>query len=289
LPYLEYNDIYSTLQIKGGTPWQEPSSSSSSSSGGSSSSSSGSDSSSAATPHQIARETSIKLFLCPSYKGPTMSPQLAILKGFGGNAGSGAQIRGALTNYKGMGGTQKESLGFRIKSSGTAPYGTAANHPDGVMFPDVRGVGMNEISDGLGNTIAAVETIETQYSRWMIGTEATLAGLPSASDPLKAGLTIQYNGTYKIYAPQGYNGQTDPSQSAMPNTAKTYLGYDYSDPANNYDTTQGGNVRYGPSSQHNAVTNHLFADGRAVPVTNTVDYALYMFLITRQNNDPGRL
>jgi hypothetical protein len=36
------------------------------------------------------------------------------------------------------------------------------------------------------------------------------------------------------------------------------------------------------------VTNHLFADGRAMPLMNNIDYALYMFLITRQNNDPGR-
>jgi hypothetical protein len=208
-------------------------------------------------------------------------------------------VIGGLTNYKGMGGSTKESLVFKIYNdqnpvkTGTPPYGPTPTtiHPDGVMYPGTYADGAREtdIGDGLGTTIVACETIEQTYARWMLGTEATLAGLPSQSDPAHANTTISWNTTYNYYAPQGYNGQFD-AMGGIPSNAKTYLGYNYTPPQatsgtqNLYDPTN--RIHYGASSQHAGLVIHLFADAGARPVSNNIDVALYFFLITKNNQDP---
>jgi hypothetical protein len=45
-------------------------------------------------------------------------------------------------------------------------------------------------------------------------------------------------------------------------------------------------AQYGPSSHHSGVTNHLLADGSVQSISNDIDVAAYMFLITRNNGDP---
>ena len=43
----------------------------------------------------------------------------------------------------------------------------------------------------------------------------------------------------------------------------------------------------GPQSQHPSVTNHLMVDGSVHTLSNTIDVAAYMFLITRESGDPA--
>ena len=44
-------------------------------------------------------------------------------------------------------------------------------------------------------------------------------------------------------------------------------------------------IRLGPSSDHSGVTNHLYADGSVHAISNAIDAAAYMFIITRNGGD----
>jgi prepilin-type N-terminal cleavage/methylation domain-containing protein len=279
LPYLDAQVMYSSLQVNGGEPWQEASGTT-------------------GTPRQIARQQALSMFICPSYNGPKVTPSTPMLSGVMGN-NPATSVIGGLTNYKGIGGSTKESFPFKIYADqttpkqGTPPYGPTPTtiHPDGAMYPGTYADGAREsdFGDGTTNTVMACETIEQTYARWMLGTEATLAGLPSKGDPANASTTIAWNQTYNFYAPQGFNGKFD-AEGAIPSNVKTYLGYNYTPPQatggtqNLYDPTN--KIHYGPSSQHANVVNHLFADGGARPIQNSIDVALYFFLITKNNQDP---
>jgi len=259
LPYIDQATLFDTLRVKSGLPWIEPKTN--------------------VELHKTARETVIPVYRCPStnapqdYNGP-------ILKGYAGR--STADLRGALTSYKGMGGTVKESLPFKVVTTGTVPYGSKTDHPDGVLFPSSEGLRSNEIADGAGQTIMAVETIETRYARWMIGTEATLAGLPSSNDPTGSGVQITKSTQMGYYAPTGFDGGFD-SDSRVSESARTYLNYDYRTLTNKYDATL--DIKYGPSSRHPGVVNHLFCDGVARSLPTQTDVAVYMFLITRSGGE----
>lgn len=260
LPFLDQKPLFDTLTIRPrGLPWIEPNTS--------------------REYHKTARETTIQVFLCPSSKaGRDYTGN--VLKGWLGRSSSGS-IKGALTSYKGMGDTQKEGIPFRLPGHGqTAPY--PSTHPDGVMYPDVEGVRLSDITDSQSQTILAVETIENKYSRWMFGTEATLAGLPSQNDPAKAGTQIVYNTRLGYYAPQGFDGGFK-NDSKLQASLKTYLNYDYNPTANKYDPKE--DIKYGPSSSHAGMVNHLFCDGNVRAIDVNVDVAAYMFLITRGGNE----
>jgi prepilin-type processing-associated H-X9-DG protein len=192
-------------------------------------------------------------------------------------------IKGALTSYKAMGDSQKEGIPFRLPGHGqTAPY--PSTHPDGVLFPAVDGDGcrLADITDSQSQTIMAVETIEDKYARWMIGTEATLAGLPSHNDPAKAGTQIVYNSRLGYYAPQSFDGGFK-NDTKLSGTLKTYLNYDYKPVANKYDPKE--DIKYGPSSMHSGTVNHLFCDGNVRSLDVNVDVAAYMFMITRSGSE----
>ena len=110
--------------------------------------------------------TSMKEFVCPSngnplYQQPQSSPP-----------------QFAFTNYKAMGASCKSSLAFCTNSSGSPPYGTAAVHPDGAIFPSGNNLPISRILDGLSHTIIIMETIDDTFSVWMIGSQRTLTGLP---------------------------------------------------------------------------------------------------------------
>ena len=59
--------------------------------------------------------------------------------------------------------------------------------------------------------------------------------------------------------------------------------------SNRYDdkTDENAKVKYGASSGHGGVVNHLFGDGAVWSISKEIDVAVYMFLITRRNGDPS--
>lgn len=258
LPEMDYKVMYDTLEIRNGVPWIERT-------GGE-----------AGTPHQKAAETVIYPYRCPSMGTKDQTYVGAMCKGIKGNSGGGttAEWKAVNTSYKAIGGTFKESLSQSISPDNPKPpYGTAKNHPDGILFPAAQGTRMADTLDGQTYTILVAETIEPKQARWMFGTEATMAGLPSADDPAGCGVTVEFDKARGIFRPT-------PSQSNF----KTYLAYDYDKKENYYDRTSDPQVKFGPSSPH-IVVNHLFADGQVREISRGINPAIYMSLITKAGKE----
>jgi polygalacturonase len=98
------------------------------------------------------------------------------------------------------------------------------------------------------------------------------------------------------YAPTGFTPGAYDDQSTISKAFKTYLAYDYSQPSQQYvdngldlsngPTGSGYQITRGPGSNHNGVTVHGFVDGSVHSLSNKIDIALYMALITRNMGDP---
>ena len=194
LPYMDNAAIYNTLvPLNGTVPWAEV---------GSQTYTPVTAGTNTSSPHNAACTSVIASFICPSFSGQNTYSGSDIHKGFLKNSTSGATapngLPGALTNYKGIGGSVKESIPQLLNTApGTAtgttpclvPYGSSTTgpqpviHPDGVLFPSTtsNSCRIADIADGQTNTVMICETIEPKYARWMIGTETTVAALPSGS------------------------------------------------------------------------------------------------------------
>ena len=154
LPFMEYDTLYKTLPDQG-----DPEDT---------------------TNQAIAdvMKTQIKEFICPSGpRGPLSKTRWRKPQSAG------------ITNYKAMGATTRDSLKMVANPTAKPPYGTMAPtantvplHPDGAIFPG-NGTRAADILDGLSHTIFTIETIDEAASRWMVGKEATLVGLPQKSSP----------------------------------------------------------------------------------------------------------
>ncbi len=263
LPYMEQKPLWDTLKIRASYPLEGYGT--------------------VTHPSYNAMNTFIKGFHCPS---------------FGGNKYVGT-VTEAITNYKVLGGSVIESLEVATTASPTPPtWGT--DHPDGGVFPGSRH-GTNAFQqDGTAHTIIVVESVEPYFSRWTLGLETAVVGLPSSASITAATGTIAH--PYPAGYEQGPNQFWDETTVTNP---LTYLDWDYDDPnvteyGGEYDdgtvppaTTPPSEIhsdatlaKYGPSSHHAGMTNHLFADGSVHTISNEIDAAAYMFLITRNNGDP---
>jgi prepilin-type N-terminal cleavage/methylation domain-containing protein len=160
----------------------------------------------------------------------------------------------ALTNYKAMSATSQTSL------SKGSPYPGA--HPDGAMYPGVRNT-IGALSDGTAYTVMACEAADGAL--WAAGSTASAVGLPN-------GLTYtNTHGFGPFYAPTGFNGKYDELGGTQAVATKMRTAPD----------------AQGPGSMHPQVVNHLWGDGAVNSVNKELDAALYMFIITRANGDPG--
>ena len=70
-----------------------------------------------------AMNTQLKQLICPSNRNPTFQNPTADPPQF------------ALTNYKAMGASQRDSLLMAANPTAKPPYGTAKIHPDGGLYP----------------------------------------------------------------------------------------------------------------------------------------------------------
>jgi prepilin-type N-terminal cleavage/methylation domain-containing protein len=180
-----------------------------------------------------------------------------------------------ISNYKALGATHIESLSVASPRPTVPKYNPAGAHPDGGIFPGSKH-GMKEITDGAAYTFLLAETIEPTFARWTVGREMTMVGLPR---------TIEFAKVRDYWAPVGFTPDKFWADTTVsPNDV--YLRWDYDkNPYDGGDGSQGG--KFGPSSYHIHVTNHLFADGSVQSVGNAIDAAAYMFLITRCAGDPS--
>lgn len=214
------------------------------------------------TSTSLAYITQISAFECPSYSGPRFAfPKTN-------------PPTGALTNYKAIGATHHGSLAQAEGGGGRPPARYEGSHPDGALYPG-DGDKISSMADGTSHTVMACETIEHKEAVWCLGSTATLVGLP----PSVSYTSIPAVGDY--WAPAGYNGNYDDRGGTS--QLQTYLRWDYK----NDGPYLSNQYRIGPSSEHPKVVNHLFGDGTVHSISKQIDAALYFFIITKANGDPG--
>ena len=134
-----------------------------------------------------AMNTSLAELVCPSnrnrlFQNPTASPP-----------------QFAFTNYKASGATTRDSLLMAANPSAPPPYGAASLHPDGTIFPAGTNLPLSSIVDGMSHTILIMETMDGANSRWIVGNECTLVGMPQGS-----GATEKFK-SMDFYAPPGFD------------------------------------------------------------------------------------
>jgi hypothetical protein len=135
-----------------------------------------------------------------------------------------------------------------------------------------------------------VETIDDVSSRWTVGKEVTLVGLPN-----KVVQGAVNTGQYSYYHPTWYDHTFSGAAAAAAQRppARPYIAFDFrpeGKDAGTYEDTgifgQKPPPAYGPSSGHNGIVNHLFADGSVQPLSRWLDPCAYWFLITKNGGDP---
>ena len=216
-----------------------------------------------------------------------LNTQLSDLVCPSGPRGSAWRNVGAgITNYKAMGATTRNSLVIAANPQATPPYGTAKRHPDGAIFPGT-GTLSSDFVDGMSHTIVMIETMDEVASRWSVGKEVTLVGLPQKSSP--TGATPQDDFSY--FAPPGYGRNWGDSSCASAAGVRTFLTYDFSPKgadAGQYEDAGFAQTppAYGPSSAHPAVVICCLGDGSGQALSKRVDAANFFFLITKSGKDP---
>jgi hypothetical protein len=144
--------------------------------------------------------------------------------------------------------------------------------------------------------------VEEFYARWPIGWEAAVVGLPTWWSNMVPSDTryqdcVMFDNSYdgRFWHPWGYNGRIGDESNIDP-LFRTFLNHDYElgwyIPA---DVDLGirdafgerFSQKFGPSSNHKGSVNHLFVDASAHSIPANIDVSVYMFLITREGNDPN--
>ncbi len=230
-------------------------------------------------------KTQIKEFLCPS--GPRGSAQQ--------NAAAQPQSAG-ITNYKAMGATTRDSLKMVADPTAKPPYGVmnpafggAPLHPDGAIFPG-NGSRFADFLDGLSHTVMTIETMDETASRWTVGKEATLVGLPQKSSPTGE----KPQAPYPYFAPPGYDNTWGEDSGVTRAGVRTFLSYDFSPTgaeAGKYEDAGFAKTppSYGPSSPHPGVVIAGMGDGSVRALSKRIDAANLFFLITKNGADPFNL
>jgi len=191
----------------------------------------------------------------------------------------------AFTNYKGMGASTRDSLLMASNPAGKPPYGTAAMHPDGAMFPCDKDLPMTAISDGTSHTILLTETIDDKGSRWMVGAECTLVGLPQSS------AAVEKTAKYPFFVQPEFDGVFGDDSAVTRAGRWTFLMFDFSPggaDAGKYEDPGWAKAppAYGPSSMHPGVVVTGFCDGSDTALSKRCDAAYLIFLITKNGDDP---
>jgi prepilin-type N-terminal cleavage/methylation domain-containing protein len=264
LPGLEETSLWSTLDTSAGYP--------------DGTFASGVNGNAQAAPAALA--TSMQEFLCPSFSGnPFVNPSVTPLE--------------AITNYKVMAATHIQSQSIASASPQASLYTQPdLTTPDGACFPGSKLTFTNFSGDGTSHTIIVVESIEQRCARWTYGKEQALVGLPTQGFTGNGAVTFAQVTGATYWAPTGFTPGDYDNQSTVSKAFKTYMNNICSETARYYDlsldTVDSSKhyITYGPSSNHNGLTIHGFVDGSVHDLSNQIDVALYMALITRNEGDP---
>lgn len=235
---------------------------------------------------QQALLTQVDTFTCPSYAGRAYADE------------STTPPTGALTNYKAIGASHYQSLDcyWTSTTSCSALYGLSStggskliNHPDGGLVPKKQ-MRLSDYTDGLSNTTIACETREQKDARWPVGVETVLVAFGNIGSS-----SFAYSTLKNCWAPAGYNGQYGEQSGVNTTVFKAYAaGWDYTQDGDYVagsiipsQIASSPKMIIGPDSAHPGVNNHLFADASVHSQSKRVDAALYFFVVTRGNGDPG--
>jgi len=263
LPYVGNSALHDTLDIQQGWPTEETERS--------------------INAHHTAMATSIDTFVCPTFGGNRYVDPETELE--------------AITNYKAMTATHIESYYVATNNTGQTPfYGPQDNprvvHPDGAIYPGSKHGHGAFSRDGESNTILLAESKEQYRSRWTMGTETAVVGIPVAELGGESFFIDKGEGEYRYASPQGFVANRWNEESLIDaESNRTYMNHDYEqspyldDVADTYREEFQSMPFYGPSSDHTSVVNHVFADGSARSLSIDMDVAAYMFFITRNNSD----
>jgi type II secretory pathway pseudopilin PulG len=151
----------------------------------------------------------------------------------------------AIRNYVAMGAT---NIG---KLWGPGPDGR--RRPDGTIYCQSE-TRLKDITDGLTNTALVAETREQNAAVWIDGTGAAAVGRP-----FDVNVVPDYGGDAVALNYQPY--------------------YQWGDATDSIDCL------FGPSSMHPGLVNHLFADGSARAIADTIDPPVYDALVTRAGGE----
>jgi hypothetical protein len=138
---------------------------------------------------------------------------------------------------------------------------------------------MDDITNGTSHIIQATESLENRFARWTVGAEATVVGLPPIVEFEEC--TALFGGDRKLCTPKGYKDafKNNPEANSIYWTYHTYLDWNYDKtPYDGFDGAQNG--KYGPSSNHTEIVNHLFCDGSCRSIKKDADVNLYRSHIT---------
>lgn len=204
------------------------------------------------------------------------------------------------TNFKPVGASTRNSLVMAADKTARPPYGEATMHPDGVLYPSDKDLPAANLKDGTSHTIYAMETMDDTTSRWPVGNECMLVGLPQASSPTgdkplgHMDNPVGHKDDTAFFAPPGFDGTFGANSAVARAGLRTFLDYDFRPngaDAGRYEDPGWAKAppAYGPSSAHAAVVVSAFADGSVTGLSKKVDAANLFFLITRVNQDPFNL
>jgi len=222
-----------------------------------------------------AMDTSLSEFVCPSNPNKIFQNLKAKPPQF------------AFTNYKAVGASTRSSLLLAADPTAAPPYGTTKLHPDGALYPSDKNLPLSDLHDGASHTIVTMETMDDQNSRWMVGAECMLVGLPQASSP--TGDKPAKPNAY--FAPPGFDGKYGDDSAVAHAGLRTFLAYDFRPrgaDAGRYEDPGWANAppAYGPSSAHPSIVVVGMGDGSVMPLSKRIDAANLFFLITKNNHDP---
>ncbi len=220
----------------------------------------------------------LSAFKCPSFEGDDFSVD---------NLDAAEEIRtpyngdylAAISNYVALGASHRKSLWQTNSADPDLEWQGSKSHPNGVIYPGSR-TAIKDITDGTSNTFLICETREITRAAWYEGATAAVVGL--AGDP-------------RFKAAKGKDADGKDIEYGVPVDAVTNLnrGKD-DDKATWYDegnyviSGDASGWIHGPSSNHPGVVNHVLADGSVKSVSEDLDAALYMHLITRAGGEPAK-
>ena len=191
-----------------------------------------------------------------------------------------------ITNYKAMGATTRDSLAMVANPQAKPPYGTREHRAASSRRRNLSGqpaFALPTVLDGLSHTIMTMETIDEAASRWTVGKEVTLVGLPQKSSPTGATPQAPYN----YFAPPGYDDAWGEDSGVAKAGLRTFLSYDFSPTGRRRRQVRGPRLLARlrrPMAPHRCIRQSSSAAWATAPSRRSpkqIDAANLFFLITK--------